>query len=141
MGAGLVQPCHGERGSEEEWHVVVREEGTLPIVVRGDGEFRLAMAGDRVDAGACLALEAGVRTLRDRVEVHQVPGFESPQERAVACVLRARSASIRRPRGGVGVGDHQDGRRVHQTGDLPPDVRPPSHIWFYTNVDLVGVGR
>ena len=141
MGAGLVQPCHRERGSEEEWHVVVREEGTLPVVVRGDGEIRLAMAGDRVDAGACGALEAGVGTLRDRVKVHQVPEVEGPQERAVARVLGARSAPIRRPRRRVGVGDYQDGRRVHQTGDLSPDVRPPSHIWPYTNVDLRGVGR
>ena len=58
--------------------MVVREEGTRLVVVQGDGELRLTVAGDRVDAGACGSLEAGVRTLRDRVKVHQVPEAEGP---------------------------------------------------------------
>ena len=117
------------------------EEGTLPVVVRGDGELRLAVAGDRVDAGARGSLEAGVRTLRDRVKVHQVPEVEGPQVRAVARILGARGPPIRRPGCRVGVRDNQDGCRVNQAGDLPPDGRPPSHIWLYANVDLGGMGR
>ena len=50
MGAGLVPPDHRECDGEEEGDVVVREEGTPPVVVRGDGELRLVVAADRVDA-------------------------------------------------------------------------------------------
>ena len=69
IGAGLVKPDHREGDGEEKGDVVVREEGTRPVVVRGDGELRLAVAGDCVDAGARGSLEAGGRILRDRVKV------------------------------------------------------------------------
>ena len=120
---------------------MVREEGTRPVVVRGDGELRLAVAGDRVDAGACGSLEAGVRTLRDRVKVHQVPEVEGPQERAVARILGARGPPICWPGRRVGVCDNQDGCRVDQAGDLPPDGGPPSHIGLNAYADLGGMGR
>ena len=93
---------------------MVREEGTRPVVVRGDGELRLAVAGDRVDAGACGSMEAGLRTPRDRVKVHQVPEVEGPQERAVARILGARGPPICWPGRRVGVCDNQGCCRVDQ---------------------------
>ena len=70
MGAGLVQLVHQEGDGEKEGDVVVREEGACPVVVLGDGELRLAVAGGCVGAGARGPLEAGVCALRDRVKVH-----------------------------------------------------------------------
>ena len=70
MGAGLVQPVHREGDGEKEGDVVVREEGARLVVVRGDVELCLAVAGGCVDAGARGPLEAGVCVLRDRVKVH-----------------------------------------------------------------------
>ena len=128
MGAGLVQPDHRECDGEEKGDVVVREQGTPPVVVRGDGELRLAVAGDRVNAGARGTLEAGICSLRDRVKVHQVPEVEGPQERAVARVFGARSPPVRRSGRRVGVSHHEDGRQVHDAGDLLPNARPPSNI-------------
>ena len=55
---------------EEEGDMVVRQEGASPVVVGSYGECRLSVAGDRVDAGARGPLEAGVRLLRDRVQVY-----------------------------------------------------------------------
>ena len=76
---------------EKEGDMVVREEGAPPVVVGGD--LRLAVTGDSVNAGARGPLEAGVRPLRDRVQVLEV---ESLQERAVACIIGARSSLVRR---------------------------------------------
>ena len=59
MGAGLVQSDRRECGSEEKGDVKVREEGNPRVVVGGDSELRLTMAGDCVDAEARGTLEAG----------------------------------------------------------------------------------
>ena len=99
-----------------------------------------AVAGSCVDAGARGPLEAGVCVLRDRVKVHQVPEVEGPQERAVARVLGARGPSICRSGRRVGVRDNQDGRRVDQAGDLPPDGGPPSHVRLHAYANLGGMG-
>ena len=74
--------------------MVVRQEGASPVV-GSYGECRLAVASDRVDAGALSPLEAGVRPLRDRVQVHQVPEVESVQKRSVACIIGARGSLVR----------------------------------------------
>ena len=50
-GLGLSS-FHREGDGEKEGGVVVREEGARPVVVRGDGELRFAVAGGCVDAGA-----------------------------------------------------------------------------------------
>ena len=77
MGAGFVRPDHRMGDGEEEGDMVVREEGASPVVVGSYGELRLAVTGDRVDVGARGPLEAGVRPLRDRVQVHQVPRLKA----------------------------------------------------------------
>ena len=54
--------------------------------------------------------------------------------------LGARGPSICRPGRRVGVRDNQDGRRVDQAGDLPPDGGPPSHVRLHAYADLGGMG-
>ena len=92
MGAWLVQPDHWVSDGEEE----------------GDHDRRLAVASDRVDAGARTPLETGVRLSWDRVQVHQVSEVEGPQERAIARVVRAWGPSVGWPSCRVGVCHHQN---------------------------------
>ena len=70
MGAGFFQPDHRKGDGEEEGGMVVRVEGASAVAVGSYGAWRLRVAGDRVIAGACGPLEAGVRPLRDWVQVH-----------------------------------------------------------------------
>ena len=90
---------------------------------------RLAVAGDRVDAGARCPLETEVYLWRDRVQVYQVPEVEGPQECAMAIIIGAWGPPVRWPGRRVGVGHYHNGRRVHHAGDLAPHVRPPSQVW------------
>ena len=121
--------------------MVVQQEGASPVVVGRYCERRLAVAGDRVDAGALCPLKAGVfsggtgcRSTRSlRLTARRNVRQRVSSGRGVPPILL--------PGRRVGVGHYQNGRRIHYVGELAPDVRPPSHVWLTANVDLGGVGR
>ena len=102
--------------------MVVREENASPIVVGSYGELRLAVTGERVGVAARGPLEAGVCSLRDGAQVHQVREVESLHERAVDCIIGARSSPVCPSGRRIGVSHHQNGRRVHYGGDFAPDL-------------------
>ena len=70
MGAWPVQPGHWVSDGEEEGDMVVRQEGATLAVAGRHYDRCLAVAGERVDAGACSPLETGARLNRDQVSIH-----------------------------------------------------------------------
>ena len=92
---------------------MVQYEGASRVMVGSYRKRLLAVAGDRVNAGADRPLETGAGLKRDRVQVYEVPEVEGSQECVIACIIGAWGPSVRLPSCRVGVGHHQIGRPVH----------------------------